>query len=234
VPCPWDALEPANLAFCEESLCAWVTQPANTWTNIGFIVAGVWILRRSRARGNRVVGALGFIALATGIGSALFHATSSLVGQLADQAAMFLESGFFIVANMARWRALSVARFVLGYLAIVATSTTLLVLFPSWGIGLFVAHVAVFLSLECALYFRFGRTTRYGALLVVGILFLLSFVVWWLDRTGVICHPQNHYFTGHGLWHLLGAASFVYWYEHYTQFALLRASPRTTTARELS
>jgi len=43
--CPWDSWAPASVRFCEEQLCAWVTQPANTYSNVFFLVAGFFIVR---------------------------------------------------------------------------------------------------------------------------------------------------------------------------------------------
>ena len=179
--CPWDGLSPANLHFCEASVCGWITQPANTWSNAGFLLVGAWVIVHAARRGHRTAGLLGWIAIATGLASAALHATSTLVGQLIDQGAMFLESAFFITVNLRRWRAWEGRRLLATYLALVGASVGLLAAFPTLGIALFAAHVAIFLGIEARLYFRDGRTTRYRALAVVGVLFAVSWGVWWLD-----------------------------------------------------
>ena len=38
--CPWDQFEPTTRHFCEAELCQWVTKPAESWSNIGFIIVG--------------------------------------------------------------------------------------------------------------------------------------------------------------------------------------------------
>ena len=216
--CPWSGFVPANLELCERSLCAFVTQPANAWSNVGFLVVGLWILRRSKRGGARVASYLGWAAIATGFGSTAFHATSTLVGQLMDQNAMFVQSGLLIAMNSSRWFELRRCGFLLTFGAALTVTATLLLAFPTWGIGLFVSHVVLFLGMELRLFFRDRSRTRYGALAAVGATFVVSWLVWWLDLLNVWCDPDNHYFSGHALWHLLGALSFVFWYRHYAQF----------------
>lgn len=216
--CPWASLEPANLRFCEAPLCSWITQPADTWTNVGFLVVAGWVLWRARRDGVPILRWLGWIAVATGLGSAAFHATSTLAGQLVDQNVMLLESSLFIALNVARWRRRS-GRVVAGvFVAALAPAAILLAVFTEAGVILFAAQVVVFLSIELRLFVRDRGATRYGALATVGALFAASWGVWWLDRLKILCDPDNHVFTAHGLWHFLGALSFVFWYRHYRQF----------------
>ncbi len=142
-----------------------------------------------------------------------------------DQGVMFLESSLFITLNIARLRPLRPRTEIAIYAALVVASAALLLLFTSAGIVLFIAHVVVFLSLELAAAFRYRKQTRYGALIAVGITFVLSYTLWWLDKLGVACNPDNHIFTGHAAWHLLGALSFWFWYRHYAQFEQERPQP---------
>ncbi|MCC6527899.1 MAG: ceramidase domain-containing protein [Polyangiaceae bacterium] len=216
--CPWGGLAPANLHFCERELCSWITEPANTWTNLGFVVVGVVLARLARRDGARAAGLLGPIAIATGLCSAALHATSSFAGQFLDQSAMFLESALFVALCVRRWLGWSARALAALYAAIVAASVGLLLAFESAGIGLFVAHVLAFLGIELRLFFRDRRRTGYGAFAAAAAVFALSYGLWWLDVSGVACDPDNHVFTAHGAWHLLGAVSFVFWYRHFAQF----------------
>ncbi len=213
--CPWSSFRAANLVFCELDRCAWITQPANTWTNVGFLLVGALLLRQ-RARVGTM---LGLIAIATGITSAAFHATGTLFGQLADQSTMFLESSLFVCLNLGRWRSMKRSTLVACYALLTIGSSALLLRFERLGIVLFITHVVAFLGIEARLYFRDGKNTHYRPLLSVFALFLVSYALWWVDRLGVVCDPQNHVFTAHGAWHLLGAASFWFWFRFYRQFA---------------
>lgn len=38
--CPWSGWTLPNLKWCEDNVCAWVTAPANTWSNPGGNLVG--------------------------------------------------------------------------------------------------------------------------------------------------------------------------------------------------
>ena len=225
--CPWGGLAPANLHFCERDLCGWITQPANTWTNLGFVVVGVVLLALARSRGVRGAGLLGPIAIVTGFCSAALHATSSFAGQWLDQSAMFLESALFVTLGLRRWLAWPRRALAAFYVVAVTASVALLSVFAEAGIALFIIHVVAFLAIELRLFFRDRRRTRYAALIAAGAVFAVSYGLWWLDVLGIACDPDNHAFTAHGAWHLLGALSFVFWYRHFAQFEVRRPSAGT-------
>ena len=208
--CPYDALEPANLAFCEQRVCGWIVEPANTWTNVGFLIAGIAILFTPRGRARH----LGWIALVTGLASASFHATGTLVGQLFDQSAMFLETSLFIVIDLDRLKPRSQR---VRYLVLASSSIILLVTFPTAGIALFTLHSVGFVVLEVVCFAR-SRARSYRSLIGAWLCFVASFLVWSLDKSGAVCEPQNHVLTLHGVWHLLGAISFALYYRHFRQF----------------
>jgi hypothetical protein len=215
--CPFADFQPATLRFCEERLCAWVAEPANTWSNVGFFLVGPLIVWRARRERRPLAGLLGPIALLTGLASVLFHATATLLAQLLDLSAMYLETGLFITSGLARWRPWTAPRLASLYLALVASSIAIAILVPTAGIAVFAAHAAAFAALELRAFLR-DRADSYRPLAVACALFLLSLLVWWLDQSGVVCDPKNHLFGLHAAWHLLGALSFWFWYQHLAQF----------------
>jgi hypothetical protein len=217
--CPWHALAPANLSFCEADVCGWITQPANTWTNVGFLVAGAYILRAARRTPSGMAAWLGPIALLTAFTSSALHATSTFAGQAMDQSSMFLESSLFVAISVKRWRGWSPAPLAALYAGLVVVSTALLLWLETVGIALFVAQVVTFGAIELRLWFRERERTRYRALAAACATFAVSYALWWLDELRIVCDPNNHVFTLHGAWHLLGALSFPLWFRHFAQFA---------------
>lgn len=214
--CPWDGFAPANLEVCEADLCGWVTQPANTWSNVGFFLAGAWVLRAARREGRPLAGAVGALAIATGAGSTAFHATSTLAGQLLDQSAMLLESAFFVVASLAALVALGRGRALALYLAASLGPIAVMLAVPTAGIALFALEIVAFAGIELVLLRR-GPRISYRPLATVVLLFVVSYGAWWLDHLRVVCEPDDHVFGLHALWHFLGAASFPFWYRHFAQ-----------------
>ena len=44
--CPWYELSEIakpNVKWCEAPVCSWITEPANTWSNLAFIFMGIFI-----------------------------------------------------------------------------------------------------------------------------------------------------------------------------------------------
>ena len=101
-PCPWDGHEPAALHWCERELCAWIEQPANTWSNLAYVIVGVVIWRRAQREHKRPLAAIGAIEVLIAFGSFYFHASSTYLGEVMDVSAMFLFSGYWLVFNL--WR----------------------------------------------------------------------------------------------------------------------------------
>src|ERR1043166_5189618 len=79
--CPWHTMAVSQYPFCEAPLCAWVEQPSNTFSNLGFLAVGIWILARERREQSFWAIALGLILVATAAGSAFYHATGTFLGE---------------------------------------------------------------------------------------------------------------------------------------------------------
>jgi hypothetical protein len=216
--CPWASFQPANLTFCEEDRCAWITQPANTWSNVGFLIVGILLLRLAHRQRLRGAWFFGPIAVLNAFTSSALHGTGTFMGQAADQSGMFLESALFVTLNLARWRCWTRPRLMAFYVVLVAVSIVLLLRYEALGIALFIAHIVTFAGIEVRLLLRDRTTTNYRPLGSVVGLFALSYGLWWLDKLRIVCDPKNHVFTLHAAWHLLGAASFYFWFRFYEQF----------------
>ncbi len=220
--CPWSGFAPANLHFCEENTCTWIAEPANTWSNVGFLVVGIALLRIAKREGWGRASWLGPIAIATGISSIAFHATDTFVGQALDQGVMLFESALFVVLDVGRWTGWPDRRLAACYAALVGLSVALLVAFRTVGIALFAGEVVAFAALEVALLLRTrsrgAAAASYTPLALVAGTFAVSYALWWVDKLGIICDPKNHLFGPHAAWHLLGAASFWFWYQFFAQF----------------
>lgn len=211
IGCPWDGWAPGNLQFCERELCSWVREPAGTWSNVGFVLVGIWLglrLRRERA----AFGPLHLIpvaALMTGVTSTLFHASKTWFFQLADLGSMYLLSVFLLLANLRRlgWLAAS-GRFAAAYAAGVAGSIGLMAVTRSTGIEIFAVEVTAALAIEGAL--ARGVRADYRPLLALLGTFGAALAFWVLDRERIACDPDNHGLNGHAAWHLINALSFVW------------------------
>lgn len=218
--CPWDFLAGAEGGFCEAALCGWVREPANTWTNLGLLVAGAWMWRRAGAVGVSPLRWLAVAAFGTGVGSAFFHASGTSVGGTADQLGMFLGTGAMTGLNAGRlfgWSSRGIALTALGVTtALVAPA----IAFPEISRWIFALGAPCVVT-EAILFLRDGRRTHYGYYLGSGAVIGVAALLWWLDSSGRWCDPHNHILNGHGLWHLFVAVAWALLFRFYEQFPSL-------------
>lgn len=209
VPCPWSAYEPGTISFCEERLCAWVVEPSNAWSNIGYVIAGILVLLGARRRIPFFV--IGISTIFIGFGSFAFHGTGTRIGEVLDLAAMYCLAGIGLVFAFRRFVPMSTTTFVLTYLGIVAASVALMVGLHTNGIFMFAAQFASVILLEVYLYATGRRAPDYRWQWGLVASFGLAFFIWNLDKWKVLCDPRNHFVTGHAVWHVLAAIT-IYCY----------------------
>ena len=221
--------------FCEAARDGWVKQPANTLSNLGFVVAGLAIGWRAGSPGRQGDTLPRFPGLATGFAclvvllgpaSAAMHATQSSAGGLLDLTSMYLVASFAAAYALTRWRRRDPRFFWLVFLLLVAACE----LVGLWDGEVPVVHRAgnvafglllvVAVVLETMLW-RGGRARldlRYGAAALTSM--LVAFAIWNMSQHGW-CDPGS-LIQGHAAWHLLGAVA------AYLLFRLY-ASERTVT-----
>ena len=147
----WSRFLPATClathCFCERPRDALLLQPANSWSSLGFVLVGFWIMLAPRRNETAFAGwpALwfGFTAVVIGIGSFLLHATLTLWGQFCDVLGMYLLSGFVLAYGVQRWRRLSNPAALALYLAVCAILISLLWAMPETRRWLCAAVLAV-------------------------------------------------------------------------------------------
>lgn len=215
--CPWDFLEPGTVQFCEERLCAWIREPANTWSNIGYLLTSIAIWKKSQSSWNDPIALISFFLF---IGSSLFHASGTFIGEYIDVFSMFLLALFMLSMTLIRALGWSRVQAKLFYLGSVSLSGLLLVIFKPIGIALFAfqATVLVLLEIKLGLKNKREQKTDYTFWKRALSLFAAAFFVWNLDFHKIICDPHNHVFNGHAAWHLLNALVIYYLYRFYRNF----------------
>lgn len=199
--------EPARIQFCEETLPGLIKHPADTWTNIGPIVAGIVMLCLATRPLEKMLGAA---ALWTGIASAYFHASNTILGETLDLSGMFL----FILSLAAMQQYRSNPRWGTGYFILgVVLLTILLTILSTVSAVLASPLFGVFVVIVVV---RGIMDRRLGpwAWALVGT-FVVAWGFWWLDLLHILCIPGNHILTGHGLWHLLNGLVFWFAFLHF-------------------
>mgnify|MGYP001229776372 FL=1 len=219
----WARFLPANClashCFCEAPRTGQLLlQPANSWSSLGFVLVGGWILLGARGAEGAFSGWaaawFAITAIVIGVGSVLLHATLTRWGQFYDVLGMYLLSGFMLAYAMRRWLDLPNGTAVGLYLALCAGLIGLLWLMPETRRFLFaiVLGGAIAVELVCARPRRAGVNLAwfwYGFLANA-----LAFGIWMLDNSLTLCAPHS-LLQGHAVWHLLGAAAVYCTYLYY-------------------
>ncbi|MEY4630497.1 MAG: hypothetical protein RIQ81_617 [Pseudomonadota bacterium] len=216
--CPWSGLEPSIMSFCEQRLCGWIVEPANTWSNIGYIIVGVLILRANAGTHRPALSLTGLTAILVGLGSAFFHGTGTRIGEILDLSAMYLISGLFVAFNVRRLLGWSDRWLAILYVVLCGSSMWALVAWQSSGIRLFAVHITIAAVLEILTFRKNTTPTSYRYLGYLCGAFAISYTVWLLDVTKTVCWPDNHVLGGHAIWHLTNSTCLWSFYRYQEQF----------------
>lgn len=203
--------------FCEAAREGLVKQPANAWSNLGFVVAGLAIGWRARhpanvgLMGTRLATVMAAVVVLLGPASAAMHATQSEWGGHLDMLSMYLIAAFAAAYGLVRLLRRGTGTFVAAYAAGVLGCEAVGLYSGDVPVVRYAGNLAFGALLVAAVGFetalwRRGETRRtfgYG----VGALaaMLVAFVIWILGQHGW-CDPHS-LLQAHAAWHLLCAVA---------------------------
>lgn len=219
--CPWSGYVRDPFPFCEEQICHIIGQPANVWSNIGYLIAALLLMRSHRDSANplqhrdRLL--FGALTLFLFFGSTLFHMSGTLWAKRLDLYGMIMISAFILSLSAAReFRLSNRSRdFIFGILFFTSI--------PFVGYGRFGGYIFIAQALLATVFelIRLKRKhlTSQQTKWISAALFAFGFglVINTLDQRQILCWPDNHIMTGHGAWHLLTAFSIYMVAKFYTE-----------------
>jgi hypothetical protein len=229
-----DSRKPGGIHFGERMIEGPVREPANTWSNLGFVVAGMAIGWRamndwrspSFTPGVNLIhsdpffpASLAAVAVFLGPASAAMHASGTRWGGRVDVFSMFLWATWGVAYHftqlMRGQRNLFLV--VYGILILMSVARIFFNVNPL-DIGsneTFGLLIVLGLGLGIAARWDSSSTADLKALLSALGAFLVAFGVFWIPNVKglAFCHPKSS-IPGHAIWHLLCAVSvwFVYVY----------------------
>lgn len=218
--CPYADWAPSTHIWCEEQLCSWIREPANTYSNLTYLIIGILILVQSRKHAYPHLKLLGWFSILLGFMSGFYHATSSFFGEVLDYGSMFLISSYFVTANLSRMFKWSPGRMSLAATGLFLISVGGLIQFRTVGAPFFGAQVVGALLIELMLRRRSTLRPKYAPLGVAVIFFLGAWGIWNLDTHKIACDPHNHVINGHAIWHIMTGIAIYFIFKFYTQFEL--------------
>jgi len=226
------------LEFCEiNRFCEAVVQPANTWSNLGFLFVGLFCLfvgindlkTRSPEIPNLMVRypifsmLIGLSCIYLFLGSFLYHASLTHTFQMLDITGMYAVALGFLAYIVFRFMPTRYAKrkskFKSSHHLIipVAMLINLLFLGGMWEINVNILFpIIILIILVLRIYYDRSNDRkkqlpyqRFAHLsVIVGV---VAFVCWILDRQDVWCNPES-ILQGHAVWHVLCAASILLLY----------------------
>lgn len=212
--CPWYEAQQTfgapNVNWCEPTQCSLINEPANAWSNLGYILIGIWLIQKCK---NTPVVAFGMIVLLTGSFSFVYHATNNFMTQLLDFIGMFLILSFLISFAFHRvFGRLKVHFYSLFWFCMFLNSWVFLIFdiinAPVQNIILFNALIIVFLEIWAG----WGRNQlkQYKWFYLAFVSLIVAQVFASADLMRSYCEPQNLFLHGHVLWHLFGALGMAF------------------------
>ena len=200
--CPWERfpIYPST-SFCEEQICGWVVQPANTWSNISYLIAAILIFTNKNFTSTKYWFAP--VVLFLFVGSTAYHMSNTVWGHWMDLAGMLALSGLLLSLTIVRYFKLAPMYFLGLVTFIVGTSL------PNIGVGkrgglIFLIQCVAAAVVEIATFKRnnTSKEKRSWILRAVG-LFFFALALNIIDMRQIWCIPQNHVITLHAIWHLI-------------------------------
>jgi hypothetical protein len=217
--CPWSGWTPPNVDWCEEELCSWVVNPADTWSNLAYLGFGAAMALRARGRHSPVLSLFAPASVLVGIFSFVYHASYTWFLQFFDFVGMFVFCFTVITANALRlhWirpeRAiafLAAGVVLFSALVLVVSETTLPIQ------GLVALLIAAVVGQEWTVHRRDPTNAPdYRAFRIALGLLAAAALCSLADVTRTFCDPKNHWLQGHAVWHVLSAASLYAMFRFY-------------------
>lgn len=214
--CFWQQFPQQKYLFCERQLCGLIVAPADTWSNIGYLIAAIAIMRSRDHITREVRNFFSWSLIALFVCSTAFHGTGTIWGKLADVSSMLVISAGVLSLALKRCFQLSPLK----------TNTIFaLLLVPSlWylfayrlGAVIFMLQLVMAIFIEMKVSKDDDNRLEYKWLRRAATTFAVAFIIWILEVKRILCWPDNHVLTGHGVWHLLTAASLWMLYKAYTK-----------------
>lgn len=219
--------------FCEALHDGLIKQPANTWSNLGFMAFGLLIgwhgykghFREQRNKFTQTKFYPTFFATLTvllGPGSMALHASNATIGGFFDVLSMYLLAAFMAIYALERMFNWDSKGFLLAYFITIAICLVVHTSPKIFMIGFFPPILVVFIALVCTsifteLYFyhfkHFKMHPRFGY--AAWGIFMLSTFIWYMSRTGNPWCVPDSIIQGHAIWHLLDALSVYLLYRYY-------------------
>jgi hypothetical protein len=225
--CPWhpyaELFGAPNIKWCEETLCQWISEPANTWSNALYLLMSFYIFWSANKTRQKELIWFAPAMFLMGLLSLVYHLSNNYLSQILDFIGMYLFVYWLIILNMRRLNWISADNQVKIMVGMSVASTILLHVMYINFIKIQLIIAAAVLAIFITEYLCFKRRLapiRYTNMMIGAVLMGIAqaFSLMDVNRVSWVCDPTNHWFQGHAAWHVIGAIGLTFAYKHYEQF----------------
>jgi len=215
--CPWyesqQKFGPPNVNWCEPTTCAYINEPANTWSNLSFIIVGLIILKKINNLNDKMLRDFGYIVIVMGLCSFFYHATNNFLTQFIDFLGMFLLTSFMLAQQVKRLRGEDPRNYATLFWFFMFISTCLFWMFDLYQVPIqliVTLEVIPMLILEVICCAKEKRTKELSWFLGCLITMIVAQTFSMLDHKRLWCEPENLFLHGHALWHIFGGLGMLF------------------------
>ncbi len=219
-----------NIKWCEETLCALVSEPSNTWSNLPYLTFGIWFWLRLRRSPHAELRWMGPAMFLMGLFSFVYHASNNYVSQVFDFIGMYLFVFWLLVINLRRLGVLAHKAQLPTFVALCVGGTALVhgMYVAGLKFQLIVAVSAVTLVATEFMARRREAVRPPIRTFATALVFLaLAQTASLLDASRILCDPQS-WLQGHAVWHVLAAIGLAFAVRHYESvpgYSIIQFSP---------
>ena len=208
--CPWYEAQQTygapNVNWCEPTTCAIINEPANTWSNLPYMIVGLILIKKMR---DKPINSFPWVIFFMGLFSFIYHASNNYLTQMLDFVGMFLFMSFMLAFNLKRFLP-NAFSFGSAFWFFMFLNTMIFLLFgildmPVQKIMLMNTIPIVILEFLNGYLERMLKSYRYFILALFFLITAQAAAI--LDIQRIYCEPDNIWLHGHVVWHLLGAVA---------------------------
>lgn len=226
--CPWyditEKVGAPNIKWCEETLCQWVSEPANTWSNLSYLfIAFVIFYLSLKNRHSFNMKIFGPIIFFMGGASFFYHLSNFYGSQVLDFIGMFMFLAWAMGMNFVRLgklKAPNLVWFILSFTVILTIATHLMYLAEMKFQGIIIISGLVIIATEIKA--RAIAPVHYKWFISTIVILIIAFAFSLSDGTRLWCDPTQHgwFSQGHALWHWINSFAMLTLYLHHSQKSL--------------
>jgi hypothetical protein len=226
--CPWyeitEQTGAPNIKWCEETLCQWVSEPALTWSNLGYLIVGLFVLYLGiKNKHNAHMKQFGPIIFFMGAMSFFYHQSNFYGSQILDFIGMFFFVGWAIGMNLIRLSKIKSNQLVWFNLGLASVYTVAMHAMYVTDIKFqVIVLISGFIILATEFMARNIVKVKYNWFITTILVLIVAFGFSISDGQRIWCDPTQHgwFSQGHAIWHWVAAIGMLTIYFHYSQPAL--------------